>query len=68
MELTRTVFGTKKLYAQKDALEDYGRDIQAWKQEFSDQRRRSMTLLGRHTSKYCNFLCRFDGRDLHVPA
>ena len=64
----RIVFGTKKLYAQKDALGGYDKDIQAWKQGFSDKRHRSMTLPGRHTSKYCNFLCRFDGCDLHVTC
>lgn len=27
-----------------------------------------MTLPGRHTSKDCNFLCKFGGRDLHVTC
>ena len=57
----RILFGTKKLYSQKDSRDENG-SLQAvpeeWKQEFWDKRHASMSLPGRHTSKNCNFLVR----------
>ena len=39
-----------------------------WKQEFFEKRHQSMALPGRHTSKYGNFLCKYDGKDLSVTC
>ena len=47
------VFGSKKMYAAKDKEDT---DIEVWKQGFYEKRHSSMSLPGRHTSKYCNFL------------
>ena len=39
-----------------------------WKQDFFEKRHQSMALPGRHTSKYGNFLCKYDGKDLSVTC
>ena len=49
----RIVFGTRKLYKEKD---DPFIDKKIWKTDFYDARHSSMSLPGRHTSKDCNFL------------
>lgn len=57
----RIVFGTKKLYSQKDALDKDGNaagNRKEWKQGFYEKRHSSISLPGRHTSKDCNFLVR----------
>lgn len=57
----RILFGTKKLYSQKDAIDKEGNPIvdrEEWKQGFNDKRHASISLPGRHTSKDCNFLVR----------
>ena len=35
---------------------------------FFEKRHQSMSLPGRHTSKYGNFLCKYDGKDLSVTC
>ncbi len=42
--------------------------LKEWKQEFFEKRHQSMALPGRHTSKYGNFLCKYDGKDLSVTC
>lgn len=73
----RIVFGGKKLYSEKDTVraEKNAEDTKAlqkasneWKREFFEKRHRSMALPGRHTSKYGNFLCKYDGKDLSVTC
>ena len=73
----RIVFGGKKLYSEKDtadvtkSAEDTiisQRASDEWKQEFFEKRHRSMALPGRHTSRYGNFLCKYDGKDLSVTC
>lgn len=61
----RIVFGTRKMYAAKDA-EDA--DRAAWKEAFRFKRHSTMELPGRRDSKYGNFQCRFIGGDLHVTC
>ena len=39
-----------------------------WRQEFFEKRHQSMSLPGRYTSKYGNFLCKYDGKDLSVTC
>ena len=73
----RIVFGGKKLYSEKDTVgikksaEDNKtsqKALKEWKQEFFEKRHQSMALPGRHTSKYGNFLCKYDGKDLSVAC
>ena len=73
----RIVFGGKKLYSEKDTVgitksaEDNKTSqkvLKEWKQEFFEKRHQSMALPGRHTSKYGNFLCKYDGKDLSVTC
>ena len=73
----RIVFGGKKLYSEKDTVRaaKNAEDTKAlqkasneWKREFFEKRHRSMALSGRHTSKYGNFLCKYDGKDLSVTC
>ena len=73
----RIVFGGKKLYSEKDTVgikksaEDNKtsqKALKEWKQEFFEKRHQSMALPGRHTSKYGNFLCKYDGKDLSVTC
>ena len=73
----RIVFGGKKLYSEKDTvgITKYAEDnktsqkaLKEWKQEFFEKRHQSMALPGRHTSKYGNFLCKYDGKDLSVTC
>ena len=78
----RIVFGGKKLYSEKDAIEvtksaDLSNEKEQkkkkkasdeWKQDFFEKRHQSMALPGRHTSKYGNFLCKYDGKDLSVTC
>ena len=73
----RIVFGGKKLYSEKDTMgaAKSAEDTKAlqkvsneWKQEFFEKRHQSMALPGRHTSKYGNFLCKYDGKDLSVTC
>ena len=78
----RIVFGGKKLYSEKDVVEvtkfdDSSNDkdqktskkaSNKWSQEFFEKRHQSMALPGRHTSKYGNFLCKYDGKDLSVTC
>ena len=73
----RIVFGGKKLYSEKDtvgvtkSVEEKKTSQKAsneWKQEFFEKRHQSMALSGRHTSKYGNFLCKYDGKDLSVTC
>ena len=59
----KIVFGTRKRYRQKDT---FGVDKKEWKESFSFERHKSMSLPGRHTSKNCNFLVRKQGNDLIV--
>lgn len=57
----RILFGTKKLYSRKDAVDKEGNpavDREEWKQELNDKRHASISLPGRHTSRDCNFLVR----------
>ena len=70
----RIVFGGKKLYSEKDVVEVTKSDDSSndkdqktskkasnkWRQEFFEKRHQSMSLPGRHTSKYGNFLCKYD--------
>ena len=73
----RIVFGGKKLYSEKDTVgitksaEDNKtsqKALKEWKQDFFEKRHQSMALPGRHTSKYGNFLCKYDGKDLSVTC
>ena len=73
----RIVFGGKKLYSEKDTVgitksaEDNKtsqKALKEWKQEFFEKRHQSMALPGRNTSKYGNFLCKYDGKDLSVAC
>lgn len=78
----RIVFGGKKLYSEKDVVEVTKSDDSSndkdqktskkasnkWRQEFFEKRHQSMSLPGRHTSKYGNFLCKYDGKDLSVTC
>ena len=75
----RIVFGGKKLYSEKDTVggakfvknKNAGTLQKAsdeWKQEFFEKRHQSMVLPGRHTSKYGNFLCKYDGKNLSVTC
>lgn len=66
----RIIFGTKHLYAQKDACDDpkTGKVTDSWKQDFSDKRYQSMSLPGRHTSKHGNFLCKYKNGTLYVTC
>ena len=73
----RIVFGGKKLYSEKDTVgitksaEDNKtsqKALKEWKQEFFEKRHQSMALPGRHTSRYGNFLCKYDGKDLSVTC
>ena len=73
----RIVFGGKKLYSEKDTMgaAKSAEDTKAlqkvsneWKQEFFEKRHQSIALPGRHTSKYGNFLCKYDGKDLSVTC
>ena len=73
----RIVFGGKKLYSEKDTvgITKYAEDnktsqkaLKEWKQDFFEKRHQSMALPGRHTSKYGNFLCKYDGKDLSVTC
>ena len=78
----RIVFGGKKLYSEKDVVEVTKSDDSSndkdqktskkasnkWRQEFFEKRHQSMALPGRHTSKYGNFLCKYDGKDLSVTC
>ena len=78
----RIVFGGKKLYSEKDVVEVTKSDDSSndkdqktskkasnkWSQEFFEKRHQSMALPGRHTSKYGNFLCKYDGKDLSVTC
>ena len=61
----RMIFGGRKLYAAKDSAKTV-EEKDSWKTAFFEKRHQSMSLPGRHTSKYGNFLCKFDGTDLHV--
>ena len=53
----RVLFGSKAFFKQKD---DPDTDLDAWKKEFHDRRYHSISLSGRHTSKYGNFLAKYD--------
>lgn len=61
----RVIFGTKDAYRSKDSE---GCRMDEWKDNFSFNRHRSMSLPGRHTSKDCNFLVYMLGNDLHVKC
>ena len=75
----RIVFGGKKLYSEKDTVggAKFAKNKNAitlqkssdeWKREFFEKRHQSMVLPGRHTSKYGNFLCKYDGKNLLVTC
>ena len=69
----RIVFGGRKLYSEKDAsqlpeLRCGAKASETWKTGFQEKRCSSMSLPGRHTSKYGNFLCKYDGKDLSVTC
>ena len=73
----RIVFGGKKLYSEKDTVgitksaEDNKtsqKALKEWKQDFFEKRHQSMALPGRHTSRYGNFLCKYDRKDLSVTC
>ena len=53
----RIVFGGRGLYRKKDMP---GTDMKEWKTVFFDARHRSVTLPGRHDSKYGNYLVKYD--------
>lgn len=54
----KAMFGSRDFYKKKDTV--YSEDNASWKQEFHDKRYHSMSLTGRHTSKYCNYLCKYN--------
>ena len=70
------MFGGKKLYSEKDTvgITNLLRIIKASQnalkgnRNFLEKRHQSMALPGRHTSKYGNFLCKYDGKDLSVAC
>ena len=66
----RIVFGSRKLYEEKDA-KDIAENVakkEKWKRDFQEKRYGSMTLPGRHDSKYCNFLCKYENNELRVTC
>ena len=66
----RIVFGSRKLYAEKDTKDvaENSDNKEKWKREFKEKRYSSMTLPGRHDSKYCNFLCKYENNELRVTC
>ena len=66
----RIVFGSRKLYSEKDSknIAENSDNKEKWKHDFKEKRYSSMTLPGRHDSKYCNFLCKYENNKLRVTC
>lgn len=66
----RIVFGSRKLYSEKDTKDvaENSDNKEKWKRDFKEKRYSSMTLPGRHDSKYCNFLCKYENNELRVTC
>ena len=66
----RIVFGSRKLYSEKDTkdIAENSDNKEKWKRDFKEKRYSSMTLPGRHDSKYCNFLCKYENNELRVTC
>lgn len=66
----RIVFGSRKLYATKDTkdIAENAEMKEKWKHNFQEKRYSSITLPGRHDSKYCNFLCKYENNELRVTC
>ena len=64
----RSIFGSKDLFKKQFTLDKYKNNQQKWKEDFYNQRFKSLMVAGRKDSKQGNFVFRYDGNKLKMKG